>query len=97
VVVNKWDTVTKDSATITEYEKDFRSQLRPVSWAPYVFITATSGQRVNKVVSTVLAVGEQYKRRIKTGLLNIVIQVKLCAAAMPLCCAVCSGKCRTPS
>ena len=76
VVINKWDTIEKETNTMNEYETDYRSQLRPVSWAPYVFTSALTGQRVKNIVNSILAVGEQYNRRVGTGLLNVVVQVR---------------------
>mmetsp|Transcript_35551 Transcript_35551/g.100626 ORF Transcript_35551/g.100626 Transcript_35551/m.100626 type:complete len:628 (-) Transcript_35551:196-2079(-) len=74
VVINKWDTVEKDTNTMNDYITDYRSQLRPVSWAPFVFTSAKTGQRVPKVVETMLSVGDEYCKRVTTGILNVVIQ-----------------------
>mmetsp|Transcript_21456 Transcript_21456/g.54026 ORF Transcript_21456/g.54026 Transcript_21456/m.54026 type:complete len:634 (-) Transcript_21456:1786-3687(-) len=74
VVINKWDTVEKETSTMNDYEADYRSQLRAVPWAPYVFTSALTGQRVKNIIGAVLDVGEQYQRRITTGVLNVVLQ-----------------------
>lgn len=59
---------------MNDYEADYRSQLRAVPWAPYVFTSALTGQRVKNIIGAVLDVGEQYQRRITTGVLNVVLQ-----------------------
>lgn len=77
MVVNKWDTVEKETNTMNEYETDYRSQLRDISWAPYIFTSALTGQRVKNIVAEIQKVGEQYNRRVTTGLLNVVVQVRM--------------------
>lgn len=49
IVVNKWDTVpNKETNTIKQWEEAIRDRLRTLSWAPMIFISATTGQRVPK-------------------------------------------------
>ena len=50
IVVNKWDAIQKETNTMVEKEADFRAQLRPVDWAPMIFTSAKSGQRVQRVL-----------------------------------------------
>jgi len=73
IVVNKWDKVEKDDKTMNEYIKKIRTSLSFMSYAPVVFISAKTGQRVNKMIETIKSVYEQYTIRIKTGVLNEVI------------------------
>ena len=70
VLVNKWDAVVKDAYTIYEYERDLRRELNFIPYAPILFISAKTGQRVNKIFSTVLAVQEARHQRIQTSALN---------------------------
>ncbi|KAK9803201.1 hypothetical protein WJX73_002761 [Symbiochloris irregularis] len=74
IVVNKWDAVAKDTHTMAEYQKELLAQLRPLSWAPVVFTSATSGQRVTNILQAVETAAEQYRRRISTATLNMVIR-----------------------
>jgi GTP-binding protein len=70
LVVNKWDLVEKDSETMVHYEKDVRENLKYLSYAPIVFISALTGQRVRKVLDAVDHVSSQTKKRISTSQLN---------------------------
>jgi len=73
IVVNKWDAVEKDTNTMEAYRKQVIEDLKFMDYAPVVFISALTGQRVPKVLETVKAVYEQTSRRITTGLLNDVL------------------------
>lgn len=73
IVVNKWDKVEKDDKTMNEYVKNIRTSLSFMSYAPVVFISAKTGQRINKLIETIKSVYQQYTTRIKTGVLNEVI------------------------
>lgn len=70
VLVNKWDAVEKDSHTIYEFEERLREDLRFLPYIPILFISAQSGQRVDKVIPTALEVNEARHHRIGTGPLN---------------------------
>jgi GTP-binding protein len=70
LVVNKWDLVEKDSQTIVRYEKEVREGLKYLSYAPILFISALTGQRVRKVLEAVDHVSGQTKKRISTSPLN---------------------------
>jgi GTP-binding protein len=70
LAVNKWDLVEKDSQTMVQYEKKVREDLKYLSYAPILFISALRGQRVRKVLDVVDSVSEQAKKRIPTGQLN---------------------------
>ena len=73
IVVNKWDAVEKDTNTMEAYRKQVIEDLKFMDYAPVVFISALTGQRVPKVLETVKAVYEQTSRRITTGLLNDIL------------------------
>ena len=70
LVVNKWDLVEKDSQTMVQYEGKVREDLKYLSYAPILFISALTGQRVRKVLDVVDHVSEQTKKRISTSQLN---------------------------
>jgi GTP-binding protein len=70
LVVNKWDLVEKDSQTVVRYEEKVRENLKYLSYAPILFISALTGQRVRKVLEVVDHVSEQTKKRIPTSQLN---------------------------
>lgn len=73
VVVNKWDAIEKETGTLEKYRKEVLEALKFVDYAPVLFVSALSGQRVNDIWETVDAVYEQASRRITTGALNEVI------------------------
>jgi GTP-binding protein len=70
LVVNKWDLVEKDSNTMVEYERDVREHLKYLSYAPIVFISALTGQRVRKTLDVVDRISDQIKKRVPTSQLN---------------------------
>lgn len=70
LTVNKWDLVDKDSQTMVHYERDVRESLKYLPYAPILFISALTGQRVSKVLDAVDHVSDQAKKRIHTSPLN---------------------------
>jgi GTP-binding protein len=70
LIVNKWDLVEKDSQTMVHYEKKIQEDLKYLSYAPILFISALTGQRVRKVLEEVDHVSEQTRKRIPTSQLN---------------------------
>jgi len=83
VLVNKWDAVEKDERTFEEYSAWVRHALRFLDYVPVLFISALTGQRVNKVLPAALAVHEARARRIATGELNRLVQGSLERHAPP--------------
>ena len=73
IIVNKWDAVDKDTGTLEKYTKKVREELKFMSYAPVLYISALTGQRVHKVLETVRAVHQQATRRVTTGLLNDIL------------------------
>ncbi len=69
-VVNKWDVIEKGNATMGIYVDKVRMGFKYLAYAPIVFVSARSGQRVGKIVTTVDEVMEQYSRRVTTSELN---------------------------
>ncbi len=70
VIVNKWDLIEKDSYTIYEFTRKIRGDLKFLDYVPVLFISAKTGQRVDKALSMALRVQEERLRRIPTGELN---------------------------
>ena len=73
IVVNKWDLVEKETNTMNDYRKEVASELTFMSYAPTVFISALTGQRVSKVIDTARAVAANRAMRVPTGQLNNLI------------------------
>jgi GTP-binding protein len=71
IVVNKWDAVEdKETNTVNLYEEAIRQQLKFIAWAPIVFVSALTGQRIDKIFATVDRVYEQYTQRLGTAEVN---------------------------
>lgn len=73
VVVNKWDLVEKDGRTMDKMRDDVRRDLSFMPYAPILFVSALTGQRVDRIFELVNYVNEQSAMRITTGLLNNVL------------------------
>ena len=73
IVINKWDNVEKDTHTMDEYRKDVYAALSYMTYAPIVFISAKTGQRVERLYELVNYVNGQSTTRISTGMLNDVL------------------------
>ncbi len=74
VVVNKWDAVPKDTHTMPVFRTRLKEELRHVAWAPVLFISAMTGQRVSQVLESAIKVHAEAARQITTGVLNEVVQ-----------------------
>lgn len=70
IVVNKWDIIEKETGTLEEYRKVVHEKLGFMTYAPVVFISAKTGQRVNKLFELIKYVNNQAALRISTGMLN---------------------------
>jgi GTP-binding protein len=73
VIVNKWDLVEKDTNTMKVFKNQIEVNLSFMSYAPYLFISAKTGQRIHKVLEMVKECYANYSKRIKTGVLNDII------------------------
>lgn len=73
IVVNKWDSLEKETGTLEKYRKEVIDKLKFMDYAPVMFISAKTGQRVNTVFDKVKEVYETARRRITTGVLNDVL------------------------
>jgi GTP-binding protein len=74
VLVNKWDTITKDNQTAEDYTLHVRRELNFMDYVPMLFISAKTGQRVDQVLPTALRVQEERMARISTSMLNRVLR-----------------------
>lgn len=72
-VVNKWDVVEKDDKTMQQFEKKIRDHFLFMTYAPVVFLSAKTKQRLQKLLPVVKHVAEQHSLRVQTHLLNDVI------------------------
>ena len=83
VVVNKWDLVDKDAHTMPAYTTVIRQKMNFMDFVPVLYISALTGQRVERVIPTALRVQEERLRRIPTGELNRLLQRAMRAHAPP--------------
>ncbi len=70
IAVNKWDAVEKDSKTMSKFKKQIEAEFAFMSWAPAVFISAKTGQRIDNLFTLINTVAANNSTRIKTGTLN---------------------------
>lgn len=83
IVVNKWDLVEKDNYTMENFKKLVREELRHIDYAPMIFTSAVTGQRVSQVLEAAEASAKEAQRRITTGLLNQVLTEAVALQAPP--------------
>lgn len=83
IVVNKWDEYEKETGTLEKYKKDIYNRLSYLSYAPIIFISAKTGQRVNKLYELINHVAEQNALRISTSVLNQVINEAIAIVQPP--------------
>ena len=77
VAVNKWDLISQDSHTLPAMEKELRSKLYFLEWAPMLFISALTGQRVERIFPLAALAVEQHRRRVSTSVVNEVLKEAL--------------------
>ena len=73
IVVNKWDAVEKDDKTMQEYRKKLEVDFSFMSYAPFVFISAHTGQRIDRLFELIKLVANSNAMRITTGTLNDIL------------------------
>ena len=83
IVVNKWDEYEKETGTLENYKKDIYAKLSYLSYAPIIFISAKTGQRVNKLYEMIINVAEQNALRVSTSVLNQVINEAIAIVQPP--------------
>ena len=83
IVVNKWDEYEKETGTLEKYKKQIYEKLSYLSYAPVIFISAKTGQRVDKIFDMINHVAEQNAMRISTSVLNQVINEAIAIVQPP--------------
>ncbi|XZO07981.1 ribosome biogenesis GTPase Der [Weissella paramesenteroides] len=73
IVVNKWDTLEKDNHTMADFENQIRQEFQYLSYAPIVFVSAMTKQRLNKLPALIKQVNDNHQKRIQSATLNEVI------------------------
>lgn len=73
ILINKWDTVEKETNTMRDMEKAVKKRIAPFTDVPIIFISALTKQRIHKAVETAIQVYENRKRRVKTSQLNDIL------------------------
>ncbi|MBP3718774.1 MAG: ribosome biogenesis GTPase Der [Eubacterium sp.] len=73
IVVNKWDLIEKDTNTMNKMKKDIRNKLAYMPYAEMLFVSALTGQRLNKLFDTIDMVEQYACLRIQTGVLNEIL------------------------
>ena len=83
IVVNKWDEVEKETGTLEKYKKEIYAKLAYLSYAPIIFISAKTGQRVEKLFDMINEVAKQNAMRISTSVINQVINEAIAIVQPP--------------
>lgn len=83
IVINKWDAYEKDEHTIEQYKKQVYNELAYLSYAPIIFISAKTGQRVHKLFELINQVASQNAMRISTSVLNQVLNEAIAIVQPP--------------
>ena len=83
IAVNKWDEYEKENGTLEKYKKEVYSKLSYLSYAPMIFISAKTGQRVNKLYELINTVANQNAMRISTAVLNQVLNEAIAIVQPP--------------
>ncbi len=73
ICVNKWDKISKDNSTVNEFNKKITTALSYMTYAPVMYISAKTGQRVDELFKMINYVDNQSKMRVSTGMLNDVL------------------------
>lgn len=73
LVVNKWDAIEKDNKTMQEFEDHIRNEFKYLDYAPIVFVSAKTKQRLEKLPALIKQVNDNHKKRITSSVLNEVI------------------------
>lgn len=73
LAVNKWDAIDKDDKTMGKFKKDIETDFAFMSYAPSVFISAKTGQRISSLFELIVQVANNNAMRVRTGMLNDVL------------------------
>ena len=83
IVVNKWDEIEKETGTLEKYKKEIYNKLAYLSYAPIIFTSAKTGQRVEKLFDMINEVAKQNALRVSTSVLNQVINEAIAIVQPP--------------
>ena len=83
IVVNKWDEIEKDNGTLEKYKKEVYNKLSYLTYAPMIFISAKTGQRIDKLFELIKKVANNNAMRITTSVLNQVINEAIAIVQPP--------------
>lgn len=83
IVVNKWDAIEKDHKTLQTFEENIREQFQFINYAPIVFVSAVTKQRLHSILPMVKTVADNHALRIKTNVLNDVIMDAIAMTPTP--------------
>lgn len=83
IVVNKWDEIEKETGTLEKYKKEVYNQISYAQYAPIIFISAKTGQRVNKLFEMINNVSAENSKRVSTAVINEVINEAIAVIQPP--------------
>ena len=83
IAINKWDLVEKDTYTMSEYKKQVYNKLAYLKYAPIIFMSVVTGQRINNIFELINTVDKNNNLRVPTGLLNDVISEAIAITQPP--------------
>jgi len=83
IVINKWDEIEKETGTLENYKKEVYNKLGYLTYAPMLFISAKTGQRVDKLFELINKVAENNAMRVSTSMLNQVINEAIAVVQPP--------------
>jgi GTP-binding protein len=70
IVINKWDAVEKENNTVNNFNKEIRTALAYMPYAPIIYVSALTGQRVRNIYKMINEVYAESRKRVTTGMLN---------------------------
>lgn len=73
IVVNKWDVLEKETNTMNNFIKEIKNELSFMLYAPILFVSAKTGQRVYQILETIKFISNQHSMRVQTGMLNDIV------------------------
>ena len=83
IAINKWDLIEKDTYTMAEYKKQVYDKLAYLKYAPIIFMSVVTGQRINNIFELINTVDKNNNLRVPTGLLNDVISEAIAITQPP--------------
>ncbi|MGQ2282220.1 ribosome biogenesis GTPase Der [Apilactobacillus kunkeei] len=83
IIVNKWDTLKKTSKTQQEFEAGIRSQFQYLSYAPILFVSAKTKQRLSQIPELIKRVNDNHSKRISSSMLNDVLMDAIAMTPTP--------------